>query len=215
MINMEPIIRFLTPSAPSNQFYGVTVGVVTNNQDADGLGRVKVKFPWLSDDHESHWARVLTPMAGNDRGFYFLPEVDDEVLVAFEHGHMDFPYILGSLWNGKDIQPENNDDGENNKRVIKSRSGHIILLDDTDGEEKIEIMDGGGSNSFTISTSENTITISAEADITIESGDGKLILSGNGVEITSQAEIKIEASQDMDLKSDSQLNITGSMVNIN
>ena len=70
-------------SHPSGRVYGVTVGVVTNNQDPDGLGRVKVRFPWLSDDDESFWARVVTPMAGNGRGLYLLPEVDDEVLVAF------------------------------------------------------------------------------------------------------------------------------------
>ena len=70
----------------SSRVSGVVVGVVTNNQDPEGMGRVKVKFPWLSDEDESNWARVAAPMAGKERGFYFLPEVEDEVLVAFEHG---------------------------------------------------------------------------------------------------------------------------------
>lgn len=199
---------------PEGRFYGVTVGVVTNNQDPDKLARVKVRLPWLSDEDESHWARVLTPMAGNERGLYFLPEVDDEVLVAFQHGDIRFPYILGALWNGKDQPPETND-GENNLRTIKSRSGHIIRLDDTDGAEKIEIIDSSEKNSVVVNTAENIITITADADITIQSSSGKLILKGNGIELTSQADVRVEASQGMDLQAGSQLNIKGSMVNIN
>lgn len=115
-------LDLLMPDDRNVRFYGVTIAVVTNIKDPDGVGRIKVKFPWLSGEDESAWARVLTPMAGEDRGFYFLPEVDDEVLVAFEHGDIAFPYILGSLWNGKDKPPLKNDDGKNNKRMIKSRS---------------------------------------------------------------------------------------------
>jgi phage baseplate assembly protein V len=195
--------------------YGVFIGIVTNNQDPESLGRVKVRFPWLAEEVESTWARIATPMAGNNRGMYLLPEVDDEVLVAFEGGLPEFPYILGALWNGQDLPPENNDDGENNLRSLKSRSGHIIRFDDTDGSEKIEIIDSSGNNSITIDTTNNTIAIAADADITIQSNNGKLILSGNGVEITSQADIKIEASQNLDLQGGPQLNIQGSVVNIN
>ena len=139
-------LDLLIPEDRTARFYGVTIAMVTNIKDDDGLGRVKVKFPWLTDDDESPWARVMTPMAGDDRGFYFLPEVDDEVLVAFEHGDMAFPYILGSLWNGKDKPPEKNDDGENNKRFIKSRSGHMIIFDDTEDKEKFIIQDKSGKN---------------------------------------------------------------------
>ena len=215
MIDVSLLAEALSPADRTGRLYGVTVGVVTNNQDPAGLGRVKVKFPWLSDQDESHWARVLTPMAGNDRGLYFLPEVDDEVLVAFEHGLVEFPYILGALWNGKDKAPESNADGKNDRRTIKSRSGHLIRLDDSNGKEKIEIIASGGNNSIVISTADNTITIKADAGITIQSSNGKLKLSGNGVEIVSQAAVKIEASQNMDLKAGPQLNIKGSVVNLN
>jgi uncharacterized protein involved in type VI secretion and phage assembly len=210
----ELLQSLVGPSNPEGCFYGVAVGVVTNNQDSEGLGRVKVRFPWLSDEDESHWARVLTPMAGNQRGLYFIPEVDDEVLVAFQHGDIRFPYILGALWNGKDKPPESND-GANNLRTIKSRSGHIIRLDDTDGAEKIEIIDKSKKNSIIVNTAENTITIVADADITIRSASSKLILEGNGIEMKSQAGVKVEASQGMELKAGSQLNIKGSVVNIN
>ena len=113
----------------SDKIYGVGIGIVTNNQDPEGMHRVKVKLPWLSDDQETWWARVSTPMAGSGRGIYFLPEVDDEVLIAFEHGDIRFPYVIGSLWNGKDQPPASND-GNNDTREIKSRSGHIIRLND-------------------------------------------------------------------------------------
>src|SRR5436305_6326639 len=147
----------------SSRISGVVVGVVTNNQnDPEGLGRVKVKFPWLSDEDESNWARVAAPMAGKERGFYFLPEVEDEVLVAFEHGDIRFPYVVGALWNGKDAPPASNGDGKNNVRVIKSRSGHVVKLNDEDGKETIEIVDKSGKNSLVVDTAKNTITITSD-----------------------------------------------------
>lgn len=199
----------------SNRIYGVVAGIVTNNQDPEGLGRVRVRFPWLSEEDESWWARIAAPMAGPDRGVYFLPEVDDRVLVAFEHGDVRFPYIIGALWTADQKPPETNDDGKNNKRTLKSRSGHLIRLDDTDGAEKIEIIDKSNKNSIVINTADNTITITADADIKITSSGGKLELGGKDVEITSQAGLKIHASGTMDITSDAQLNIKGSMVNIN
>src|SRR5882724_484821 len=188
------------PGSADGRFTGVAMGIVTNNKDPDGLGRVKVKLPWLDDRFESDWARVVTAMAGAERGLYWLPEVNDEVLVAFEHGRLDALYVLGGLWNGKDKPPESNADGKNNVRALKSRSGHVIRLTDTDGDEKIEIIDKTGKNSIIVSAKDKTITITADADITIKSSSGKLKLSGNGVEITSQAAVKVEASQAMDLK---------------
>ncbi|MBE9009105.1 phage tail protein [Pseudanabaenaceae cyanobacterium LEGE 13415] len=200
-------------SQVDHRVYGMTIGIVTNTQDPDGMGRVKVQFPWLSDQDESNWARVVTPMAGSDRGIYFLPEVGDEVLVAFEHGVIDFPYVLGSLWNGQDAPPESNGDGENNKRVIQSRSGHRICFDDTDSANKLEIV--SGNNKIVIDAQANTITISADSDLVIESSNGAIQLKGNSVEISAQMEVKIEANQGIDLNATGEMKIQGSMVNIN
>ena len=88
-----------------NTIHGVVIGLVTNNNDPQNLGRVKVMFPWLSDNLESDWFRVASPMAGAGRGIMFMPEVDDEVLVAFEHGNPQRGIVVGSLWNGKDKTP--------------------------------------------------------------------------------------------------------------
>src|SRR4030095_12665202 len=131
-----------------------------------------VRFPWLAENEESNWARGATMMAGKDRGAYFLPEVDDEVLVGFEHGRVDHPYVLGSLWNGQDTPPESNQDGDNNPRTIKSRSGHVVRLNDAKGGETIEIIDKTGSNKVVIDSANNTITIEAQSDITIKSASG-------------------------------------------
>jgi len=199
----------------ANRIYGVVTGIVTNNQDPDGLGRVKVRFPWLSESDESWWARVAAPMAGKERGAYFLPEVDDEVLLAFEQGDVNFPYVLGGLWNADSKPPENNDDGKNNKRTIVSRSGMRVRLDDTDGGEKIEISDKDDKNSIVIDVANSTIAITADSDITIESKNGKVKISGKGIELTSQAEVKVEAQSSMDLKASGQMTIKGATVNIN
>ena len=216
MRDLSSITKRLVPCQPSGSYFGVVVGIVTNNQDPDGLGRVKLRLPWLSDEEETHWARVVTPMAGPERGMYFLPEVEDEVLVAFEHGATDVPYVLGSLWNGQDAPPESNDDGANNMRSIRSRSGHVIRLNDTDGEEKIEIIDKTENNSIVIDTSSNAIAITGEGDITLESTDGNVIITGKSIEISStDADVVIDASGNADVTGGSDVNINGSTVNIN
>lgn len=118
--------------------FGVYIGLVTNNVDPEGLGRIKVRLPSFHDVDESNWARIVTPMAGKGMGIYFLPEVNDEVLIAFEAGDMRRPLVLGSLWNGRAKPPEKNDGG-NHRRVLKSRSGLKLIFDDTPGSEKIKI----------------------------------------------------------------------------
>jgi uncharacterized protein involved in type VI secretion and phage assembly len=199
----------------NSRIYGVVVGVVTNNQDPDKLGRVKVKFPWLSNEDESYWARIAAPMAGKDRGAYFLPEVDDEVLVVFERGDLRFPYILGGLWNGQDTPPANNEDGKNNVRMIKSRSGHVIRLNDEEGKEKIEITDKQQKNYLTINVAENTITLTADKDITLSAPQGTIKLDAQKIEIKSSNDSKIEAGAGMDIKASATMNLKGATINLN
>jgi uncharacterized protein involved in type VI secretion and phage assembly len=211
----DDVLDFDQSDAASRRIHGVVVGVVTNNQDPDKLGRVKVKLPWLSDADESDWARIAAPMAGKDRGTYFLPEVDDEVLVAFEHGDARFAYVVGALWNGKDAPPAKNEDGKNNLRVIKSRSGHTIKLNDEQGKETIEIIGKGAKESIVIDTAKNTITITTDKDITLSASKGAIKLDAQRIEIKSSSAMKIESGAGMDVKASTTMNIKGAKVNIN
>jgi len=198
-----------------SRIYGVVVGIVTNNKDTEKLGRVKVKIPRLSGEDESNWARVTSFMAGKERGAFFLPEVDDEVLVAFEYGDINMPYVIGSLWNGKDVPPENNSDGKNNIRVIRSRSGHVITLDDSDGSEQIKIMDKTQKNMIIIDTKNNKISIKSDKDIELSAPNGKVTIEAMDIVTKSTASTKIEATSSVDVKASGNLNIKGAMVNIN
>ncbi|APR87704.1 VgrG protein [Minicystis rosea] len=200
MIGMDMLEDLLPERDRSGRIHGVVVGVVTNNQDPDGLGRVKLKFPWLSDTDESNWARMVSPMAGKERGLYFLPEVDDEVLVIFEHGQVDHPFVLGALWNGKDKPPAVNEGGKNDRRVMKSRSGHTITLDDTDGAEKITIADKTGKNTIVLDAKQNAVAIAADKDVTIQAG-GNITLSSSGGDVAIKCKnLSIEAQQKFALK---------------
>jgi uncharacterized protein involved in type VI secretion and phage assembly len=222
-----------------DRIYGVVTAKVTNLEDPENLGRVQVMFPWLpkykSADLSSNWARVATPMGGKERGFLFMPEVDDEVLVVFEHGDVNYPYIVGVLWNSKDKPPSGtkdilaSDKKTVNQRVIRSRSGHMIVLDDTQGEEQIVIQDKTGKNSIVISSKDNTMTMTVEKDIVIKAkGDtnveaqgnmklkstGDLSLEGKNLSIKAQMNASLEANSKMDLKATGQLNLKGAQASV-
>jgi uncharacterized protein involved in type VI secretion and phage assembly len=141
---MSILDAFQNEGQPVSPVRGLAAGIVTNNKDPKKWGRVKIRFPWLSDKNESDWARVASLMTGKQMGSFFLPEVNDEVLVGFEHGDINKPYVIGSLWNGKAPPPETNKDGKNNIRTFKSRSGHEIRFDDTKQKEKVEIKTKSG-----------------------------------------------------------------------
>ena len=206
----------------------LAIGVVTNAQDPNGLGRVKVKFPWLSDQDESDWARVVTPGGGPQRGLQFIPEVNDEVLVGFEQGDIHCAYVLGGLWNGQDAPPKKSDqllssDGKVQERIIRSRSGHVITLDDTDGSEKVSVVDKSG-NKVVIDSAANKLTIEVQGDteitakgsVTITAQDSMTLQAQNGV--TLQAQTGQVQVQGMGVKVDggpATVDVSGSMVNLN
>jgi uncharacterized protein involved in type VI secretion and phage assembly len=223
----------------ASRIYGVVTALVTNNKDPEKMGRVKVKYPWMGEakDKESNWARVTTFMAGKSRGGYFLPEVDDEVLVAFENGDINYPYVIGTLWNGKDKPIESNDDGKNNIKAIHSRSGHKIILDDTKDKEKVILKDKTGKRVFTFDTkeklikientedkgaikitskgkitieSEDAMDLKAKKKITIKSTDGDVEINGKNVTTKSSSNTTIKSGAKLDLKATSSANITSS-----
>jgi uncharacterized protein involved in type VI secretion and phage assembly len=218
---------------------GVVAAKVTNLEDPENLGRVQVMFPWLPKykdaDLSSNWARIATPMGGKERGFFFLPEIDDEVLVAFEHGDVNYPYIVGTLWNNTDKPPAGtketvlaSDKKKVDQRVLCSRSGHLIILDDTEGEEQVYVQsksghviilnDKSGSESITITdkTAKNKMMIdSAKNSMTIEVGGdftvtakGKITLDSTGdMALASKANAKLEAMTNVDVKATANLTL--------
>ena len=176
---------------------GVVPAIVTNNSDPDDLGRIKVKFPWLDANLESEWARVSAVGAGNERGLFWLPEVNDEVLVAFEHGDFNRPYVIGCLWNGKDKPPESSSEavksGKVHTRTIKTRTGHVIrLVDDENGDQFIEIIDAAQGTHIKLDAKNKNLSIQCQKDITIEA-DGAITLK-------AQRDFSIEAVGELKLK---------------
>ena len=157
---------------------GVYTATVLDNRDREGLARVFVRVPGVAD--AGIWARIATMMAGQNRGTLFIPDVDDEVLVAFERGDLRLPYVIGALWNGKDKPPVSSADAATTK-MIRSRSGVTFRIDDkatslvieTPAGQRITLQDGPGSvrvedqngNSVTLATS--GITINASATVTV------------------------------------------------
>jgi uncharacterized protein involved in type VI secretion and phage assembly len=154
-------------------------------------------------------------MAGKQRGIYMLPEVGDEVLVGFENANPELPYVLGALWNANASPPETNQPASNDHRSLTSRSGHVIRLDDTDGQEQIQIIDKSTNNSVVISTADNSIKISASGDITITSSSGKLTLQGADVEIDATRSLKVSGGTNVEVSSNAQTVIKGNTVAIN
>lgn len=192
---------------------GVAIGVVKENKDDSGQGRVKVSYPWHSEPSKSYWARVTAPMAGKDRGTYFLPEVNDEVLVAFERGDLRFPYVLGSLWNGVDKSPANNADGKNDKRMIRTRKGHKLTFDDgAKGLVQLELNDG---KKLTINDDGIKLDDGKGNSFVIQSANGALTIKASGKLTLSAASIAIEAAGTLDVKAGGTLGLRGTLVNIN
>lgn len=192
-LNLASILSALIPDSEMPIGNNLVIGVVTDNQDPEGQGRVKVKYPWLTSEHASHWARVVSVGAGPTRGIEFLPEINDEVLVGFELGDIHYPYILGGLWNGKDAPPKKSTEivggGKVRQRVIQSRTGHVITLDDDDAGGGIIIKDKNG-NIIKIDTENNKLLVDIKGDISVKAqGDmtmeaqGKVTIKGQGVKI--------------------------------
>ena len=190
------------------QVNGIIIGLVTDIDDPDKLGRVKVQYPTLADQ-DSDWARLVTPMAGKDRGQFFRPEVGDEVLVAFELGDVRRPYVLGSLWSQTDTPPEEGvKPTKNDIRVIKSRSAHLLIFDDAQGAEKIEIIASDGKRKVVLDSANQKIQVTCDSgDVEVKAGAGTVKVDATTVEI--------KASGDMTLQASGTMTIKGSPVNIN
>jgi uncharacterized protein involved in type VI secretion and phage assembly len=198
------LLSLLAPPTRLQPGQTLMVGIVTNNKDPQGWGRVKVQLPTLTEEHESNWARVVAMGAGRSRGVDWLPEVEDEVLVGFEHGDIHRPYVIGGVWNGKDKPPEDVNhsvqSGKVRLRTIKTRTGHRIQFVDegqaeahegihiqtaggqsiylNDHDRQIEIKTSGGQ-SVTLNDQTQTISVKSTANLALES-QGNIVLKANG-----------------------------------
>ncbi|HYH78815.1 MAG TPA: phage baseplate assembly protein V [Longimicrobium sp.] len=188
----DPILLELEARLPrgyGGRFYGAYPALVKDVADPDGQGRVKVSLPWSPDaEGEAYeaWARLATLMAGNDRGSWFVPDVNDEVLVVFAGGDPRFPCVVGCLWNGEDAPPETMDGGGRNYlKVLKSRNGVMVTLDDHDGQEKL-ILETPGGCTVTLQDGPGTITVE-------DSNGNSVKLESAGITVTAAAKVTVQA----------------------
>ena len=216
-------------------FATLTVGIVTNLEDPEGIGRVKVKLTNRStSDYETDWIRVLTPMSGSGWGMFFLPEVGDEVLVGFCDGDLCKPYVIGSLWSKEKVLPDTITVKENSPyndiRMIKTKSGHTITFGDKEGEENIQITTKGGinlqmndkDNLIALSDKDNNnfvkfdinagkITMSSKSIIELLAGNSKATLDGNGNSLSLECNGNLSIKgQQISIEGTSAVNIKGS-----
>jgi phage protein D/phage baseplate assembly protein gpV len=204
---------------------GLVPAVVSDVKDPAKLGRVKLTFPWLAKDFTSTWARTVQAGAGNGRGAVILPEVGDEVLVGFEHGDFEAPYVLGGLHNGKDALPTlsappvDATSGEIAVRGFVSRTGHKLEFVETDG---IVIASGDGKlvvkldkkNQMIEVTSGKGVTVKAANGVTIDAGRGPLELKGQKVSMKSATDVAVEATSSLQLKGPSGVKVEGATVSV-
>ncbi len=211
----------------STRIAGVVPGVVDDVDDPDRLGRVRLRFPWLAEQFVSVWSRVSHAGAGADRGWLLLPEVGDEVLVAFEQGDMNHPYVLGGLYNGQDQavtgpgQLLDSGTGAINNRLFTSRTGHQLVFVDASGSEGIELRTGDGSISVHLDQSGKALTLRCDGDVTLSAQGnvtfdvtGALELKGRTVKVTATSSVDLEGAQ-VAVKGSGPVRVSGQPIQLN
>jgi uncharacterized protein involved in type VI secretion and phage assembly len=191
----EALMASRLPDGPGGRFYGVYPALVSDIRDPDGQGRVKVRLPWAPDPlggaYEA-WARLATLMGGNNRGSWFIPDPDDEVLVVFEGGDVRRPYVIGGLWNGQDAPPEPMDGaGDNARKTLRSRNGVRVSLDDTSGRESLLLETPGGQR-VTLSDGPGAVEI-------VDSNGNAIRLGTGGVTIEAAMKVTINAGASVEV----------------
>ncbi len=223
-----------SPSAGGHPINGVVVAVVTDNNDPNNQARVKLKFPWLDDNYESDWARLAQLGAGPNSGALFIPEVNDEVLVAFEHGDVRRPFVVGSLYNGVDTPNLGSglfDNGKVKRRGFTSRKGHNWIFFDDPGKAGIAFISSDGKLKISLNETNSEIHISSQGKIHLESQQDMTLESKGDLKLSAQKNISLEAQSNLDLKATAgatldggpqlevkasgSMKITSSMVDIN
>lgn len=212
------LLSVISPEPERALMHGLVIGIVTDNDDPEKLGRVKVQYPWLSPDHASDWARVAVPGGGAERGMAFLPEINDEVLVGFELGDIHYPYVLGGLWNGVDAPP-----GDPNKmisgskveqRVIRSRTGHVFTFDDSNSDGGVKIEDRNG-NSIHLKSNGDELVITTQGNVSIGSQQNMSVKTQGGVTIEATGPVEIKGMGVTIDGGGGTVDVKGSVINLN
>jgi uncharacterized protein involved in type VI secretion and phage assembly len=187
---LDPLVDDRLPLGAGGRFYGVYPAQVTDLADPDAQGRVRVRLPWSPDGGGAAWeawARLATLFAGADRGSWFIPDIDDEVLIAFAGGDPRHPFVLGGLWNGSDAPPEEMDGGgENNLKTLRSRNGVVVRMDDSQGTESL-LLETPGGQSVTLKDGPGAIEI-------VDSNGNSVKLEAAGITVESSAKVTVSAS---------------------
>lgn len=187
---LDALLQARTPGGWGGLFHGVHIALVTDIRDPDSQGRVKVRLPWMPDSEGAAcelWARLATLMGGNNRGAWFVPDVDDEVLVAFEGGDLRRPFVIGGLWNGRDAPPHSMDSaGQNHEKVLRSRNGVKVTLDDHDGQEQL-ILETPGGQKVTLKDGPGAVHIE-------DSNGNSVKLESSGITVNASAKVTVQAS---------------------
>lgn len=199
------LVDLMGTSGGSNVRFGqgVTIGIVTNNSNTDqNHGEVKLKFPYLADEVESRWARIATIGAGENRGMMFMPEVNDEVLVAFEHGDVTRPYVIGSVWNGTDTPPLTRESDDLAKRTIVSKLGHKLTFFDgsADNKKNVTIELADGKTKLHLGHDKIEIIANDGKPIEVKNDKAKVVLMGNGDVRIEGENVTIKAAKDLKLE---------------
>lgn len=191
---------------------GVVPAIVTNNDDPRNWGRVKVKYPWMSDAEESDWVRLASPGAGADAGFCAIPAVDDEVLVSFVHGDFGQPVVIGGLWNGKDALPPQAADARRGEKALvrtwHSRSGHRLTMYDN-ADNRVELVTKNG-HTLILSDADARITLRSKGGLEMTFDDNSkaiLIKSGGEVTVKAEGEMTVQAAGNLKLKAGGNLQV--------
>jgi len=226
-------------SRPSrDRIAGLVSATVTDTRDPQGQGRVKLSFPWLSEEYVSDWARTAQ-LGGKNGGGVFSPEVGDEVLVGFEQGLVDHPYVVGGLYNGVDHPSGHEGDlvdstsGAINRRSLVSRSGNRLeLLDSASGPKGVRLSTGDGkltlhldekatsvvvhSDGTVVVEAKEKVTVRADQGITVDAGSGKLELAGQSVEVTARSGVQLDGGAGaLKLQTQGQVDVQGTTVGVN
>lgn len=190
------------------------MAVVLDNKDPDGFGRIKVRMYWQDENASTNWIRYVASHAGKDRGFYMIPEINDEVVIAFENGNLNMPFAIGSMFHGQGNSGDKSDN-DNYVKAIRTVSGNEILFSDKGGEEYIHIFTSGKKNEVLISmkddgmiqiTSNKMIKIEAKADIEVKaknmnfSAEENISFKAKEFKVAAQKLVQIESTQDLKLK---------------